>query len=66
MSDKINCSQIFGANVRANNLKLPLVEKYLSQEKWTTAFATEFIVKMFSKVCSGKFFRTNHTYGILK
>ena len=49
-SDKINCSQIFGANVRANNLKLLSVEKYLSQEKCTGLFATEFVVYVLARL----------------
>ena len=49
-SDKINCSQIFEANVRANNLKLTLVEKYLSQEN--ALLHLQLNLLGFSKVCS--------------
>ena len=55
----------FGANVRVNNLKLHLVEKYLSQENALMHLQLN-LLSCFSKVCCEKFFWTNHASVILK
>ena len=60
----MNCPQIFGANVHANNLKLHLVKKYLSQEN--ALLHLQLNLLGFSKVCFQKFFRTKHASVILK
>ena len=45
--------------MRANMLKLHLVEKYLSQKNALLYLQLNLLLRCFSKVCSEKFFRTN-------